>query len=63
MAYLLQAMEYLLYCQQQGGRSSPGEFFDFLSRFQQASRNFAKRQLTWFRNENIYHWLDASQPL
>lgn len=26
-------------------------------------RNFAKRQLTWFRNEKIYHWLDASKPL
>ncbi|PRQ24504.1 putative tRNA dimethylallyltransferase [Rosa chinensis] len=25
--------------------------------------NFAKRQLTWFRNEHIYHWLDASKPL
>lgn len=26
-------------------------------------RNFAKRQLTWFRNEHIYHWLNASRPL
>ncbi|KAG2681742.1 hypothetical protein I3760_11G158000 [Carya illinoinensis] len=26
-------------------------------------RNFAKRQLTWFRNEQMYHWLDASKPL
>jgi hypothetical protein len=26
-------------------------------------RNFAKRQMTWFRNEHIYHWLDASKPL
>ncbi|XP_038897358.1 tRNA dimethylallyltransferase 9 isoform X2 [Benincasa hispida] len=58
-----QAMEYLLRCRQQGGRSSPGEFYAFLSEFQKASRNFAKRQLTWFRNERIYHWLDASKPL
>ncbi|KAB1216518.1 tRNA dimethylallyltransferase 9 [Morella rubra] len=58
-----QAMEYLSYCRQQGGRSSPGEFFAFLSEFQKASRNFAKRQLTWFRNEGMYHWLDASKPL
>ncbi|XP_022142916.1 tRNA dimethylallyltransferase 9 isoform X2 [Momordica charantia] len=58
-----QAMEYLLRCRQQGGRSSPGEFYAFLSEFQKASRNFAKRQLTWFRNEHIYHWLDASKPL
>ncbi|XP_028077284.1 tRNA dimethylallyltransferase 9 isoform X2 [Camellia sinensis] len=26
-------------------------------------RNFAKRQLTWFRNERIYHWIDASKPM
>ncbi|KAK9088973.1 hypothetical protein Scep_028055 [Stephania cephalantha] len=57
-----QAMEFLLQCREQGG-SSPGEFFSFLSEFQKASRNFAKRQLTWFRNEDIYHWLNASQPL
>eukprot|EP00262_Sarcandra_glabra_P007235 TRINITY_DN19913_c0_g1_i1.p1 TRINITY_DN19913_c0_g1~~TRINITY_DN19913_c0_g1_i1.p1 ORF type:complete len:150 (-),score=14.66 TRINITY_DN19913_c0_g1_i1:282-731(-) len=58
-----QAMEYLLQCRQQGGRSSAGEFYAFLLDFQKASRNFAKRQMTWFRNELIYHWLDASQPL
>ncbi|GAV64047.1 IPPT domain-containing protein [Cephalotus follicularis] len=58
-----QAMEYLLRCRQQEGRSSAGEFFSFLSEFQKASRNFAKRQLTWFRNEHIYQWLDASQPM
>ncbi|KAJ4847165.1 tRNA dimethylallyltransferase 9 [Turnera subulata] len=58
-----QAMEYLLRCREQGGRSSPAEFYAFLSDFQRASRNFAKRQMTWFRNEHIYHWLDASKPL
>lgn len=58
-----QAMEYLLGCRQQGGQSSAGEFYRFLSEFQKASRNFAKRQLTWFRNERIYHWIDASKPL
>ncbi|KAH9310130.1 hypothetical protein KI387_038041, partial [Taxus chinensis] len=58
-----QAMEYLLNCRRAGGVSSVEEFFAFLSEFQRASRNFAKRQLTWFRNEPLYHWLDASQPL
>ncbi|KAF9609979.1 hypothetical protein IFM89_019535 [Coptis chinensis] len=58
-----QAMEYLLSCRRQGGKSSSGEFLSFLSGFQKASRNFAKRQLTWFRNELIYQWIDASQPL
>ncbi|XP_054815226.1 tRNA dimethylallyltransferase 9-like isoform X2 [Prosopis cineraria] len=58
-----QAMDYLVRCRQQGGQSSVREFFSFLTEFQKASRNFAKRQLTWFRNEHIYHWLDASKPL
>ncbi|KAE9585153.1 putative tRNA dimethylallyltransferase [Lupinus albus] len=58
-----QGMEYLLRCREQGGQSSVGEFHKFLSEFRKASRNFAKRQLTWFRNESIYHWLDASKPL
>lgn len=57
-----QAMEYLLKCREQGG-SSTGDFFDFLSGYQKASRNFAKRQMTWFRNEQIYQWIDASRPL
>lgn len=26
-------------------------------------RNFAKRQMTWFRCEPMYHWLNASKPL
>lgn len=58
-----QAMEYLLTCRKQGGNSSSREFYNFLTEFQKASRNFAKRQLTWFRNEQIYQWLDASKPL
>ncbi|KAF0902203.1 hypothetical protein E2562_014443 [Oryza meyeriana var. granulata] len=57
-----QAMEYLLQCRHNGGSSSPQEFFEFLTRFQTASRNFSKRQMTWFRNEKIYQWVDASQP-
>ncbi|MQL88163.1 hypothetical protein Taro_020718 [Colocasia esculenta] len=58
-----QAMEYLLHCRHIGGQCSPGDFYAFLSEFQKASRNFAKRQITWFRNEYLYEWLDASRPL
>ncbi|KAH9625717.1 hypothetical protein KSS87_007913 [Heliosperma pusillum] len=58
-----QGMEYLLRCRERGGHSSAVEFFSLLTEFQKASRNFAKRQLTWFRNEPIYHWLDASKPM
>ncbi|GLU15403.1 hypothetical protein SLE2022_318980 [Rubroshorea leprosula] len=57
------AMEYLVRCREQRGESSTREFHAFLSEFQKASRNFVKRQLTWFRNEEIYHWLNASRPL
>eukprot|EP00250_Pteridium_aquilinum_P006907 c16736_g1_i1 orf=42-1370(+) len=56
-----QAMEYLLQCRQADGVSSPEQFFSFVGAFQKASRNFAKRQLTWFRQEPLYHWIDASQ--
>nr|GEX14581.1 tRNA dimethylallyltransferase 9 [Tanacetum cinerariifolium] len=38
-----QAMEYLLNCEAQGGRSSTRNFYAFLSEFQKASRNFAKQ--------------------
>ncbi|XP_057952414.1 tRNA dimethylallyltransferase 9 [Malania oleifera] len=58
-----QAMDYLSWCRKQVSMSSARDFCAFLAEFQKASRNFAKRQMTWFRNELIYHWLDASRPL
>ncbi|RLN28947.1 hypothetical protein C2845_PM05G00440 [Panicum miliaceum] len=57
-----QAMEFLLQCRQNGGESTPQEFLQFLAKFKSTSRNFAKRQITWFRNEMIYEWVDASRP-
>ncbi|KAL6873976.1 hypothetical protein ACP4OV_014058 [Aristida adscensionis] len=57
-----QTMEYLLQCRQNGGESNAQEFFEFLTKFQTTSRNFAKRQITWFRKEKIYQWVDASKP-
>ena len=32
----------------------------FVSTFKQASRNYAKRQFTWFRREPLFKWLDLS---
>ncbi|EPS66580.1 hypothetical protein M569_08195, partial [Genlisea aurea] len=58
-----QAMEFLLMSREVEDWCSPRQVLGFLSRFQTASRNFAKRQLTWFRNDPIYHWIDASKPL
>lgn len=31
-----------------------------ISKIQQHSRNYAKRQMTWFKKDSAYHWLDAS---
>ncbi len=31
---------------------------EYLRRFQQASRRYAKRQFTWFRQEPLFRWLD-----
>ena len=33
-----------------------------VDRLKQASRNYAKRQLTWFRHMDGVVWLDASAP-
>lgn len=56
-----QAMTYLSNCRTTGGKSSAEHFNDFLSTFQKASRNFAKRQMVWFRSEKTYMWVDASK--
>jgi tRNA dimethylallyltransferase len=34
------------------------EYRKYVEKFKQASRNYAKRQFTWFRKEPIYHTLD-----
>ncbi|XP_078433407.1 isopentenyltransferase 9 [Wolffia australiana] len=57
------AMEYLLHCRELAGDCSREDLLAFLAEFQKASRNFAKRQMTWFRSETNYLWLDASRPM
>jgi tRNA dimethylallyltransferase len=32
-----------------------------VSQIKQASRNYAKRQLTWFRRNEAIHWLDVDE--
>jgi len=34
-----------------------------VNKIKQHTRNYAKRQLTWFRKDKGYHWLDAKDPL
>lgn len=51
---------------------SYSEFFDYfegktnkqraIELIKQNSRNYAKRQLTWFRKNKNYHWIDNSNP-
>lgn len=35
-----------------------GDYRKFVDSFKQASRNYAKRQFTWFRREPLFRWLD-----
>lgn len=47
-----QALDYFLTNQ------TPEDYKTFLTQFKQASRNYAKRQFTWFRKEPMFQWLD-----
>lgn len=48
-----QALDFLLTDQ------SPKEYENFVKLFKQATRNYAKRQFTWFRKEPMFRWLDV----
>lgn len=47
-----QAIEYL------NSPQKPDDYARFVMHFKQASRRYAKRQLTWFRREPLFRWLD-----
>ena len=47
-----QALDYLKSAQ------TDEDYKHFLEKFKQASRRYAKRQLTWFRKEQLFRWLD-----
>lgn len=48
-----QALEYL------ASQKSADDYAAFMQKFIQASRNYAKRQFTWFRREPLFRWLDV----
>lgn len=48
-----QALDFLEADQSEAG------YKKFVAAFKQASRNYAKRQLTWFRNRPHFNWLDV----
>lgn len=37
---------------------TPKDYQHFVEEFKKASRHYAKRQLTWFRREPLFRWLD-----
>jgi len=37
---------------------TPSEYKKFVEKFKQASRNYAKRQHTWFKKEPLFRWID-----
>lgn len=39
-------------------QQNEADYRRFVETFKQASRNYAKRQLTWFRRERLFRWLD-----
>jgi len=47
-----QTLEYL------ESKQADADFQEYLLKFKKASRNYAKRQFTWFRRETIFRWLD-----
>lgn len=42
---------------------SPNEQVQMVKDIQQSSRQLNKRQMTWFRDDSMYLWLDAKQPV
>lgn len=47
-----QALEYL------DSNRTKKDYEHFIEQFKQASRNYAKRQRTWFAKEPLFHWVD-----
>jgi tRNA dimethylallyltransferase len=38
---------------------SSDDWHHFMEEFKQASRRYAKRQLTWFRKEPLFRWMNV----
>jgi tRNA dimethylallyltransferase len=50
-----QALEYL------AGSQTKQDFEVFLTQFKKSSRQYAKRQFTWFRKEPLFRWLNIEE--
>ncbi len=47
-----QALEYLQ------SEQTKADYQKFVEKFKQMTRNYVKRQFTWFRREDCFRWLD-----
>ena len=47
-----QALDYL------ASKQTRDDYLHFVEQFKQASRNYAKRQRTWFSREPLFNWVD-----
>ncbi len=50
-----QALEFL------AGAQSPEDYQNFVTAFKKASRQYSKRQFTWFRKEPLFRWLNLEE--
>jgi tRNA dimethylallyltransferase len=50
-----QALEYL------AGPQTPKDYQDFVAEFKKATRQYCKRQFTWFRKEPLFRWLNLEE--
>lgn len=50
-----QALEYL------SSSQSPEDYQQFMGTFKKASRQYSKRQFTWFRKEPLFRWLNLDE--
>eukprot|EP00871_Galdieria_phlegrea_P003828 jgi/Galph1/4446/GphlegSOOS_G3055.1 len=53
-----QTIDYLL--NEEKHQNSTDSFLNYVQEFQNASRQYARRQLQWFRGEELFHWLPCS---
>lgn len=50
-----QALEYL------SSQKTPDDYDTFVKEFKKATHSLVKKQITWFRREKMFHWIDLSK--
>ncbi|CAL5221867.1 g4129 [Coccomyxa viridis] len=58
-----QAMQFLERCQQDPSHITAANLVQMVRDIQTASRKLCHRQLSWFRDERLFKWLEGDRPL